>query len=317
MKLIITMVFAVLFLQTIHAQETYLELPNGDTVYTKYSPPKKNKPIFVLINGLIYTADGWNESAEELINQGYGVLQYEFSGQNRSFSQTMESRGRGAKFLRELSLKGLAEELALILDFYNIGKKVNIVGLSYGSTIATEFTQRFPQRVNKLIYLAPLVITLEKYDPKGAMFQMWLDSLSLWGPFASMYADQLYDMIYANYFAGVEAKVDYGPHTNQFRKALLQQVKSVRDFDLRSIDLPEGIEVSLITADRETPNIYADQLKFWDNLQAASKGTRLHLENTDHAIPSSNPIATAISLQNISKRKGDCAAIILSLLKNI
>ncbi len=289
-------------------------MSNGDTLYTNYQAPKKGKPTFVLVNGLVYSSDYLDDTVKLLRKEGYGILRYEFSGQNRSFVATMEDRERNASFLKQgLNLDILADELKEIIDFYNISGKIELVGLSYGSSIVTRFSQKYPQNIRQIYFMAPLVITLESYDPNGAMFAQWLDALKLWGPLGNIYSDYLYEMIYRNYFASAEKNVDFGKWTSQYRNALFEQVSSVRNFDLRKVKFPD-LPIHLITAEEEQPRLLADQLKFWERLPENKRGTYVHLTDTAHAIPSSPKKAFAV-LDTIQKSKQrNCINKLKSLL---
>lgn len=289
-------------------------MSHGDTLYTKYIAPKGDKPVFVAINGLMYSADGWTEITEELTEQGYGLLTYEFTGQNRSFLETIKSRGSSSNFYNDLEIEYFADELAEILDFYKIKTKVHLLPLSYGSSIGTIFLQKFPERVSEVTYISPLVITLEKYDPRGLAFEQMLSYIKLWGPFGAVYADQLYDMIYQNYFAAAAMQMDYGEHTSKYKFALFSQVKAVRDFDLRKVSFPPGIKINMITAEREKSIYLSDMVEAWRSIPEKMRKTYIQIPGTDHAIPSAQPRKFLTALTEIQKSSKSCTELLLNLL---
>jgi pimeloyl-ACP methyl ester carboxylesterase len=134
-------ILLLLCLQILAQAETgFVKLPSHE-VFVSYSAPAPGKPTVVLVNGLVYDLDRWNDFARPLAESGVGVLLYNFRGQSRTLLKELEN-GEPEFFRDNLSRAELAEELSHLLDALQI-EKASIVGLSYGAGIAAEFAALF------------------------------------------------------------------------------------------------------------------------------------------------------------------------------
>jgi pimeloyl-ACP methyl ester carboxylesterase len=282
--------FFTLLLPLSAAAETgFVKLPMGHELYVDYQAPKEGKATFVLVNGLVYDMSRWAPLSAKLQSQGYGVLRYYFRGQLSSLRRELQ-KGEPAFFQSGLSPEVYSQELAELMDRLGIQKGV-IVGLSYGAGIAAEFGARYPAKVEQLNFLAPLVVSLDRYDPAGAWVQWNLTAVKLfWGPFWGQWAyDQYYDWIYRNYMhdrlGNDKIPAEMQDVASAYKETVFHQVRAMRDFDLRRYSFKdlEG-RVNVLLASGESAPALRDQFRAWDHFGKA-QGSLVYLSPAYHAIP--------------------------------
>jgi pimeloyl-ACP methyl ester carboxylesterase len=127
----------------------FVDLSQGITHYTWYG--KSRGPVIVAIHGLTTPSRVWEPIAAGLVGLGYRVLTYDLYG--RGLSDAPQGRQDRAFFLRQLTDlladQGLAEDITLI-------------GYSMGGSIATAFAAENPDRMKRLILVAPAGITMRE-----------------------------------------------------------------------------------------------------------------------------------------------------------
>lgn len=117
-------------------------LSQGITHYQWLGPVRG--PIAVAIHGMTTPSTVWAEVAEGLGKIGYRVLVYDLYG--RGLSDAPNGPQDAAFFLRQLTD---------LLANQGVGQDLTIVGYSMGGSIATAFAGTHPERVKRLILLAP------------------------------------------------------------------------------------------------------------------------------------------------------------------
>jgi len=123
---------------------TYVTLPSGVTHYELTGPA--NGQVVVLIHGGTIPFFTWDALMPAVLEAGFRVLRYDHFGRGYS------DRPR-ADYDRALYQKQL-EDLLGALD---IKGPINLVGASFGGAIAATFAQADPERVAKLVLIAPVV----------------------------------------------------------------------------------------------------------------------------------------------------------------
>jgi pimeloyl-ACP methyl ester carboxylesterase len=178
-----------------------------------------------------------------------------------------------------------------------VQKPVIVLGLSYGAGAAAEFARHYPALVGRLIFLAPLVISLENYEPSGRWVNANLDWLRImWGPFwGPSFYEMAYAAIYKTYL-GQRIVPDRVPPElreipNVYRESIFHLSRAVRHFDLREYDFAALGEhrVSFLLANEEQAQAFQDQLDSFEAVSAASRGSLIWLKDAEHAIPDSEP----------------------------
>lgn len=164
----ITILLSLLFLQFTFGQDEKLEpleinLENyeysfpvhfinlniqGEKLKMAYMDVQSNKPngkVVMLLHGKNFNAAYWEETAKELVKNGYRVILPDQIGFGKS------SKPEHIQYSFHL----LAQNTKDILDSLNI-QKISVLGHSMGGMIATRFTLMFPEIVEKLILENPI-----------------------------------------------------------------------------------------------------------------------------------------------------------------
>lgn len=287
-----------------------VKIRQGHEVYTEYFAPAAGKPTVVLVNGLVYDLKRWDPYTEKLLEKGIGVIRYNFRGQSQTLLAEVEAKKTPEFFEDGLNPEIFAQELAQTLKALGVEEKVTVVGLSYGGAIAAEFTQKYPKRVESLILMAPLVVSLDRYDAMGAWIRWNLDAIRfwwgpVWGPAAY---DYYYDLIYRSYLVDQRISQDRIPKEvaaipEIYKESVFHQVRAVRDFDLRKYDFKKS-KVHLLVASEEEPLAYADQLRAWEAWDKDARASLIYIDKASHAIPDAAPaVAARLTLQVLGGEK--------------
>ena len=119
----------------------FISLEDGVTHY-EFGGPEPGAPV-VFIHGFSVPYFIFDTTFEFLKGAGFRVLRYDLFG--RGYSDRPIVRYDMELFIHQL--KGL-------LDAFNLGA-VNLIGLSMGGSIVATFTNRYPERVSKLVLIDP------------------------------------------------------------------------------------------------------------------------------------------------------------------
>ena len=123
---------------------TYVTLPGGVTHYELSGPA--DGPTVVLIHGGTIPFYAWDAQVPALHDAGFRVLRYDHFGRGYSDRPQVD-------YDRALYQKQLQDLLAAL----DIEGRVNLVGVSFGGAIAATFAEAHPERVAKLVLIAPVV----------------------------------------------------------------------------------------------------------------------------------------------------------------
>lgn len=303
----LTILFSLFLSPCAQAESGFIKIPAGHELYFDYQKAEAGKPTFVLVNGLVYQLNRWEKLSQPLQKSGYGVLRYYFRGQLATLRQELKS-GRPAFFASGLSGETFALELSQLMDALKIEKGI-VVGLSYGSSIAAEFARLYPKKVEQLVFLAPLVIPLDRYDAGGAWIHWNLQALRLsWGPLFGPYVyDYYYNWIYRSYMGQrlVPEKIpdEMKDVSEDYKESVFHQVRATRDFDLRAYTFP-GLEgrVHLFLASEEEAPALKDQFRAWKAF-GKSRASLVYFSPSWHAIPDSCGRFAAELLNGVAKEE--------------
>lgn len=278
----------------------FVPVKSGTEIYVEHYAPKGTQPTVVLVNGLVYNIHRWDPYTEELTRKGFGVVRYYFRGQLDSLLREVEIHKTPKFFEGGFTYQDLASELNDVLNQLKITGKVSVVGLSYGGSIAAEFASSYPRRVDQLILMAPLVVSLDHYDPMGAWIRWNLDAVRfwwgpLWGPAAY---DYYYDMIFRSFLVDQRITSDRIPPEvahipDIYKETVFHQVRATRDFNLKTYDFAKGPRVHLFLASEEDVPAFEDQLRAWEKFSGKKRGSLVYFEKSGHAIPDAAPALSA------------------------
>jgi pimeloyl-ACP methyl ester carboxylesterase len=120
----------------------FIQLPNGITHYELGG--NESGEVVVLVHGFSVPYFIYDPTFEFLTQSGFRVLRYDLFG--RGFSDRPHA---------DYKLDLFVNQLADLLDALRFTQPVNLIGLSMGGLIASAFTVRHPERVNKLVLIDP------------------------------------------------------------------------------------------------------------------------------------------------------------------
>lgn len=295
--------------------ESKVVVSNDERIYVEIARGKSAQAVFVLFNGLVYDMRRWDPLADALARQGHTVIRYAFRGQPENLS--LLKKGEDPKFFQSgLELSTLAEDLDVVLEKLGVTQKVHLVGLSYGASVAAEYAVAHPDKVESTIFISPLVIPLDYYDPNGRGLRVWLGSVRFWenapcdfygavNPWLCIardyWYDSFYNYLYENYlFQRVQAAPE-GIDATTYKKSIFHLVRAVRDFDLRGY-ASRLSDVHLFVASKDDKALLADQLQAWDEVAKDERRSLWVFEGAEHALPDQAPLRAAEALGAIARK---------------
>jgi pimeloyl-ACP methyl ester carboxylesterase len=121
---------------------SFIQLTDGITHYEIAGSPKQG--VIVLVHGFSVPYFIWNGFFENLVKQGFQVIRYDEFG--RGYSDRLKKKYTSTVYTQQLKdlLKGL-----------KINTAINIIGVSFGGIVSTNFTLAYPQLVKKVILIDP------------------------------------------------------------------------------------------------------------------------------------------------------------------
>ncbi len=236
-----------------------------------------------MVNGLVYSTDRWDGLVKELVKDGHGVIRYDFLNQAKTL-------GKQSKAVPRSLADQVADLKEILAKHKNTDEEVHLVGLSYGSSIATEFAKKHPEELKSMTLMSPLVVSTDRYDAMGMMTRNSLEMYRMWGMYESMY-ETTYRGTIRNLY-----KVSRYPDVpvDRYQDALYELGKAVRDFDLKQeIHSVKGVPVKLILAGAEEAPARADILKLREILNARGGDGFVEINGAAHAIPDVAPVEGA------------------------
>ncbi|MFZ4404410.1 MAG: alpha/beta fold hydrolase [Pseudobdellovibrionaceae bacterium] len=282
-------------------QKGFIKLSDKVERYVEYSQQKNDKPLVVMVNGLVYDVDRWADLRQRLQLAGYSTLNYYFRGQLLTLKKEKQTFGQPLFFKSGLEGKDFAEELHGLLGQLKVDKPVVVLGLSYGASIAAEFAQRYPAQIEQLIIMSPLVKSLDKYTSEGQWLSWNLDAIAMWwGPFwgPAVY-DAAYKLIYQSYLSSrvVPERVPsmFADDAETYKQSLFYLIRATRKFDLTEYDFSalKDNKVHYLLAKEDDNRVFQDQVTAFKRVAPVSQGALIWLSESEHAIPDSQPAQAA------------------------
>ena len=123
-----------------------VHLPKGDVNYQLLGPhDAPHAPLVVCLHGLNGSVSSFSRFSPTLVQAGFRVLAFDLYGFGLSASP-----GR-------LDIEVYVQQVAKLLEGLKVPstEKIFLLGFSMGGVIAVEFTNRFPERVERLLLVAP------------------------------------------------------------------------------------------------------------------------------------------------------------------
>lgn len=281
-------------------------------IYTEISRGPAKAPVVVLLNGLIYDIQRWDPVALSLSKEDLTIVRMSFSPQPESL-RLFKDDETPSFLIRGLELSNLADDVRAVLDHHRIKRAVTVVGLSYGASVATEFAKTFPNRVTRTILLSPLVVPLDNYNSASAPLRGMLEGVRFWedspclfygwiNPWLCTSTDFWYDSFYNYFFEDYlnqrVTKVPPDIDPALYKKAVFQLVRATRNYDLKT-EVSALKNVHMMIAEKDEPNLIADQRKAWALVPASERRSFAEVTNVSHALPDEAPETTALWITDI------------------
>lgn len=118
------------------------------------------KPVMLFVHGWGGSARYWEATAQALCDR-FDCLLYDLRGFGRSCNSADASRSTKALLQSDYSVETYADDLALLLDKFDL-ERVWIHAHSMGTSIATVFIAKHPERVERAILTCAGVFKYEK-----------------------------------------------------------------------------------------------------------------------------------------------------------
>lgn len=122
---------------------------------------------------------------QRLGRAGYRVIRFDYYG-----------RGWSDRPKTTYDLMLFERQLTELLDSLKVSGPVDLVGLSFGAAIVTNFADRRPDRVRSLIYIDPVFNTGRQLPPEERSAFAWDVHMVFRGGTEDMAAGQLYDFLH-------------------------------------------------------------------------------------------------------------------------
>lgn len=300
------------------AVEQPVLLSNGQELVVNFerrADKSQTGEVFVLLNGLVYELNRWNNVADLLLEQGHTVIRYSYAAQPANLRR-LKAGEEPRFFATGLDPDRMSQELTLVLEALGVQKKIHLVGLSYGASVAAAFAERHPELVEDIIFVSPLVVPTDTYDSRSAGLRTWLASVRYWenapcsfyGMFnpwlctaQDYWYDTFYKSLYETYLLGNVKNIPRGVEPALYKKALFHLIRAARDFDLRQS--VKGLKnVSMFVASDDETHLRADQDLAWSQIPAAERRSYILFEGAHHALPDESPKRLVDALLAVTSR---------------
>jgi pimeloyl-ACP methyl ester carboxylesterase len=309
MKLLCLMLVTLLSYSALAYETGIIEIADDHKVYYRYKEAQNGAKTLVLLNGLIYAIENWDEYVQELADSDVGVLQLAYSTQPESlralegvtpYYSKLQFNPLFGWMQAGLEIQDLVDETMVVVDTLEIDR-FSLVALSYGSIIATELAVQQKDRIDDFLLFAPAVMTSGRYNPYGASRHRWYEGLVAAG---NLYADYSYDAEIGNTLALLVTPNRYmfeGVEFLDFFSGVYQMARSTKWFDLKDYAKSELPPTTMFLATLEEGALYKDQMLFWEMMEDnKAKQSLVIFEGSYHAIPGVAPEAAAeVTLQAI------------------
>ncbi len=121
---------------------SFIKLSDGITHYEKAGIAKNG--VVILVHGFSVPYFIWNGFFENLVKEGYEVIRYDEYG-----------RGYSDRLNKEYTSKVYSQQLYDLIKALAIKTPVNLMGVSFGGIVSTNFTLTYPNLVKKLVLIDP------------------------------------------------------------------------------------------------------------------------------------------------------------------
>ena len=207
-------------------KENFIKSSEGYTYFETQNI--KQDEILVFIHGFSVPSYIWDETYYEAAGRGLRVLRLDLYG--RGFSSNPNVAYNDALY---------ADQVIELLQSLNITKKVNFVGLSNGGRVISTIAVKYPNKVKRLIYVAPGGFHDTNTVPDLTPVTESEVGVFIQKNYSSISKGQLADFKYPERFIGWDTKYEELLKFEGFARALISTSKN--NFLLDSINKKIGM----------------------------------------------------------------------------
>ena len=186
----------------------FVELSHGFTYFETNNI--NNDEIAVFIHGFSVPSYIWDETYYESIERGLGAIRLDLYGRGNSSNPDT--------IYNDLLY---ANQVIELLDHLNIMEKVSLIGLSNGGRVISTIANLFPERVKRLVYVAPDGFHDNKTEPdKRPVLQSDVDAF-IKDNYKTIAKGQMSDFKYPERFKGWDDRYEELLKFKGFANALI------------------------------------------------------------------------------------------------
>ncbi len=276
-----------------------IKVSNDDLVYFEYLPGDSDKTPIVLAGGLYYELRNFEQYKTSLAMQGFPIVIVARRTQPESLAQYKgKHKPAFLDSLKRPTLETFADDHKAVIDHLGF-KKVNIMTLSYGSSVGTALALKYPDIYNEITLVAPLMYTGDM-TPAEFKQQMQIESFLKLNPFTSKFTISALHEVMAekNGHRIIDNMVRPDSIANQVSKEWLYagvqaDTRAVENgrFDLRQIDLSKLKNEKILIAGLENPYLLKIQMDYFlEQIKNNPELKVIFFEGAAHAINAAAPI---------------------------
>ena len=275
------------------------KLGSGRNVRAEYSPAAAGKPTFLFLPGANRGLLLSEPAAQKLIENGNGVVSFDFSVQPRSIA-TLNAGEVPFSNAQTLTLDALARETeaiaGVIANRFGV-RSVLPVSLSYSGAVSRHL------RADRTIDCVPLTST-DAFSPELASYRRWLRAAEVWNPFFGPSITRLsLDTAYRTQWTRQVARLTEQFDLPRGRSADMvtgytRLSQAAEDFTWTS----EGDRTkrTFVLAGDESPSLFRHQLAtVRDRLRSGSGESVFIVQESSHVVPADQPVIYARLLELI------------------
>jgi pimeloyl-ACP methyl ester carboxylesterase len=121
----------------------------------------------------------------------------------------------------ELSMEQMRSDLHQVVQLYAEGRKVNLIGHSWGAVLASIYANAYPHKVNKIVLAEPWVLPIQNNPDIRELGKCWFESLHVKGPDRQADSDYILYARTHNIPEANQSYADYWRYGSLARKSLL------------------------------------------------------------------------------------------------
>jgi len=161
----------------------FVTLADGVTHYEVAGPDTGR----VVLLAAAFSVPAWLSDSlfQRLGRAGFRAIRFDYYG-----------RGWSDRPMVDYDLALFTRQMSGLLDSLHVSGAVDVVGISFGAAIVTEFADKAPDRVRSLVYIDPVFNTGRQLPPRERSAFAWSKYMVLRGGTEAMGTSQLDDFFY-------------------------------------------------------------------------------------------------------------------------